>query len=73
MTECIDHPQLRARATIVDDYGVDQPAPAPRFSRTPGAIQGPPPWPGQHTDAALADWGFSGDELAKLHETGAIK
>jgi alpha-methylacyl-CoA racemase len=73
MTECIDHPQLRARATIVDEYGVDQPAPAPRFSRTPGAIQGPPPWPGQHTDAALADWGFGADELAKLRETGAIR
>jgi alpha-methylacyl-CoA racemase len=73
MSECVDHPQLRERATIVDDYGVQQPAPAPRFSRTPGAIQGPPPWPGEHTDSALTDWGFAADELAKLRETGAIK
>jgi alpha-methylacyl-CoA racemase len=73
MSEAVDHPQIRARSTIVDDYGVEQPAAAPRFSRTPGAIQGPPPWPGQHTDEALADWGFTPDELDKLRQTGAIR
>jgi alpha-methylacyl-CoA racemase len=73
MSEAVDHPQIRARNTIVDDYGVEQPAPAPRFSRTPGAIQGPPPWPGQHTDEALADWGFTLAELEKLRETGAVR
>jgi alpha-methylacyl-CoA racemase len=73
MSEAVDHPQIRARNTIVDDYGVEQPAPAPRFSRTPGAIQGPPPWPGQHTDDALADWGFTLAELEKLRETGAVR
>jgi alpha-methylacyl-CoA racemase len=57
----------------VNEYGLDQPAPAPRFSRTPGTIQGPPAWPGQHTDEVLADWGFDDDEVAKLRETGAIK
>jgi alpha-methylacyl-CoA racemase len=73
MSEAVDHPQIRARNTIVDDYGVEQPAPAPRFSRTPGAIQGPPPWPGQHTEEALADWGFTLAELEKLRETGAVR
>jgi alpha-methylacyl-CoA racemase len=73
MSEAVDHPQVRARKTIVDDYGTDQPAPAPRFSRTPGAIQRPPAWPGQHTDDALTDWGFTPDELTKLRETGAIR
>ena len=48
------------------------PAPAPRFSRTPGAIQRPPAHPGQHTDEALADWGFSPAELARLREQKAI-
>ena len=30
------------------------------------------PWPGQHTDEALADWGVAAAEIAKLRETGAI-
>jgi alpha-methylacyl-CoA racemase len=73
MGEAAEHPHLKDRRTIVEEYGVQQPAPAPRFSRTPGAIQGPPAWPGQHTDAALADWGFTADELATFRATGAVK
>jgi alpha-methylacyl-CoA racemase len=73
MTEAAEHPHIKARNTVVNEYGLDQPAPAPRFSRTPGEIQGPPAWPGQHTDAVLADWGFAADEVAKLRETGAVK
>ncbi len=73
MGEAAGHPHLEERGTIVEEYGVQQPAPAPRFSRTPGAIQRPPAWPGQHTDAALADWGFTADELAVLRATGAVK
>jgi alpha-methylacyl-CoA racemase len=73
MSEAVDHPQIRARNTIVDDYGVEQPAAAPRFSRTPGAVQGPPAWPGQHTDEALTDWGFAPDEIEKLRQTGAVR
>ena len=73
MAEAVDHPHIKARSTVVNEYGLDQPAPAPRFSRTPGTIQGPPAWPGQHTDEVLADWGFDDDEVAKLRETGAIK
>jgi alpha-methylacyl-CoA racemase len=73
MSEAARHPHVQARRTIVEDFGVQQPAPAPRFSRTPGEIQGPPPWPGQHTDDALRDWGFSTKDVAKLRETGAVK
>ncbi|MBV8950133.1 MAG: CoA transferase, partial [Actinobacteria bacterium] len=73
MSEAVDHPHVRARNTIVDDYGVEQPAPSPRFSRTPGTIQRPPAWPGEHTDDALADWGFTSDEIGKLRETGAVR
>jgi len=73
MSESIEHPHIQARRTIVDDYGVEQPAPAPRFSRTPGAIQRPPAWPGEHTDAVLAEWGFTADDLAKLRDAGAIR
>ena len=49
-----------------------QPAPAPRFSRTPSAVQGAPVKPGAHTDTALAHWGFDAAEIAQLKTDGAI-
>jgi alpha-methylacyl-CoA racemase len=54
------HPHNRARATFVSQFGVTQPAPTPRFSGTPGAIQGPPPLPGAHTREVLEEWGVTG-------------
>ena len=53
------HPHNAARKTFVEVDGVTQPAPAPRFSATPGVIQGPPPAIGADTAAVLADWGVS--------------
>ncbi|MGH9030678.1 MAG: CaiB/BaiF CoA transferase family protein [Acidimicrobiia bacterium] len=73
MPEAAAHPHMRARRTIVEEFGIPQPAPAPRFSRTGGAIQGPPAWPGQHTDEVLAAWGFTADEIAKLRDAGAVR
>jgi len=73
MTEAQEHPHMKARNTFVEVAGSPQPGPTPRFSRSAAEISGPPPHAGQHTDEALADWGFGGDELAKLHEAGAIK
>jgi alpha-methylacyl-CoA racemase len=72
MTEAPSHPHNVARQTFVERDGVIQPAPAPRFSRTNAEIAGPPPAPGEHTDDALADWGFSADEVAKLRDAGAV-
>jgi len=72
MAEAPAHPHNRARGTFVEVDGVPQPGPAPRFSRTPGAIGRPPAAPGQHTEEALRDWGFSADELADLRKSGAI-
>lgn len=72
LTEAPAHPHLAARETFTEVGGVLQPAPAPRFSRTPGAISRPPAYPGQHTDEALADWGFSADEVSGLRAGGAI-
>lgn len=73
MDETIGHPHIQARETIVNEFGLDQPAPAPRFSRTPGEIQGPPAWPGQHTDEVLGEWGFAADEIAVLRDAGAVR
>jgi alpha-methylacyl-CoA racemase len=49
-----------------------QPAPAPRFSRTPAALSQEPARPGEHTAEALADWGFEHADIAALTAAGAI-
>ncbi len=67
------HPHIAERGTFTEVAGVVQPAPAPRFSRTPGSIDRPPPHAGQHTSEGLAAWGFAEAEIAKLLETGAVK
>ncbi|MEZ5409643.1 MAG: CaiB/BaiF CoA-transferase family protein [Acidimicrobiales bacterium] len=72
MAEAPNHPHNVARGTFVEVDGVIQPGPAPRFSRTPGQVQSPPPDPGQHTEAVLADWGWSADQIADLRSAGAI-
>jgi alpha-methylacyl-CoA racemase len=72
MVEATTHPHNVARRTFVDVAGSVQPAPAPRFSRTPAAIDRPPQMAGANTDEVLADWGVTPDELAGLRESGAI-
>jgi alpha-methylacyl-CoA racemase len=61
-----------ARGTFVEVGGVKQPGPAPRFSRTPCEVVRPPPAAGEHTDAALAEWGFSRQEIAQLRDAKAV-
>lgn len=56
--EAPDHPHNKERETFVEVEGVVQPAPAPRFSKTNGAIQRPPPGIGEHTEEVLAEWGI---------------
>ena len=72
MDEAPQHAHNAARRTFVEVEGVTQPAPAPRFSATPGVIQGPPPKIGAHNDEALADWGFSSEAIAGLKASGAL-
>ncbi|MGQ0674742.1 MAG: CaiB/BaiF CoA transferase family protein [Rhodospirillales bacterium] len=67
------HPHNAARRSFVSAFGVTQPAPAPRFERTPGAVAGPPPAPGRDTRAALKDWGFADSEIDALVESGAAR
>ena len=66
LDEAPRHPHNVARQTFVDVAGVIQPAPAPRFSATPGAIQGPPPAIGAHDREVLLDWGFTPGEVAAI-------
>ena len=70
--EAPEHPHNRARGTFTEVEGVVQPAPAPRFSRTPGGVSGPPVQPGRDTDSVLADFGFDAGELGALRDSGAI-
>jgi len=57
--EAAADPHLVARGTYVTGDGIIEPSPAPRFSRTPGQLSGPPPVPGQHTTEALTEWGLA--------------
>jgi alpha-methylacyl-CoA racemase len=72
MAEAREHPHNRARDMFVEVAGVAQPAPAPRFSRTPATVQRPASKPAADTDGVLADWGFSGPEIARLRDEKAI-
>ncbi|MER7704603.1 CaiB/BaiF CoA-transferase family protein [Kitasatospora sp. NPDC097605] len=60
MRQAHAHPHLASRATYVEADGVTQPAPAPRFSATPGALRRPPARPGADTAEVAADWGLPG-------------
>lgn len=72
MGEAPDHPHHRARGTFVQHDNIFQPAPGPRFDRTPGEISGPPPVAGQHTAEILAEFGFDEAEQISLRDAGAV-
>jgi len=59
-----------SRNSFLEVGGVQQPAPAPRFSRTPGAVRRAPPERGQGGRQALRDWGFDDDAIKKLGSLG---
>ncbi|OKJ93598.1 carnitine dehydratase [Streptomyces sp. CB03234] len=56
LREAPAHPHLAARGTFTDHGGITQPAPAPRFSATPGSLTRPPAQPGADTDDVARDW-----------------
>jgi alpha-methylacyl-CoA racemase len=71
--EAAAHPHNVHRSTFVEIGGVVQPAPAPRFSRTPPEVAGPAARPGEHTAEVLGDWGFAAGEIAELRDAGAVR
>lgn len=66
--EAARHPHAVARDGFVNVDGVVQPAPAPRFSRTPGEPRGV----AAARSNPLLDWGFSAGELSALAQDGAV-
>jgi len=72
LAEAPQHPHNQARETFVEFEGVTQPAPAPRFSRTPSAIQSSAAMAGEHSEEILSSWGFAAEEIAELKDAAAI-
>ncbi|MBM3696147.1 MAG: CoA transferase [Actinobacteria bacterium] len=70
MGEAPHHPHNSARGTFVEVGGVVQPAPAPRFGRTPAGMPSPPVAAGAHTETVLTRFGFSSEEVAALRASG---
>ena len=66
LLEAPRHPHNQARDAFVDVDGLTQPAPAPRFSRTPSEVVRRSPYPGEGGEQALRQWGLSDDEIARF-------
>ena len=73
LAEAPAHPHNVSRRTFVEVDGVVQPAPAPRFSRTPAELPAPPAAAGQHTTEVLLEWGFSRAEVGALLDAGVVR
>jgi alpha-methylacyl-CoA racemase len=72
LTEAPRHAHNIARRTFVTHAGIVQPAPAPRFSRTPAALNRRPPVPGEHSVEILSALGYTPEEIADLSAAGTI-
>jgi len=73
IAEAPQHSHNQARQAYVNVEGAWQPAPAPRFSRTPPAVQGAAPERGLHTDEVLVLAGYSPGEVEALRQSGAAR
>lgn len=66
MSEVASHPHNQTRQTFVDVDGLSQPAPAPRFSRTPSEISRPAAAAEADVHAVLKGWGASSGLLERF-------
>ncbi len=69
-SEAKRHPHNVARKSYVEVAKVEQPAPAPRFSRTPAGVRRAPPERGEGGREALGEWGFDVAAIDKLKALG---
>jgi alpha-methylacyl-CoA racemase len=70
LQEAAEHPHQQARSGFQTVDGINHPAPAPRFSRTPGGIRGPARERGVGGMEALRDWGISEKDLGGISALG---
>lgn len=73
MAEAPRHPFAQDRKSFVEVAGVVQPAPAPRFERTPGSVKSPPPLVGEHSRTLLQAHGFSDAEIEQALAAGIVE
>lgn len=73
LKEAHDHPHHQARETFIDVEGMRQPAPAPRFHRTPSRVSGRGHAPGADTYAVLSASGFSKEAIAAMQAAGVVE
>ena len=69
-SEARAHPHASARQAFQQVGSIEQPAPAPRFSKTPGRTVRPPPERGALGREALAEWGFDAAAVERLVALG---
>ena len=72
LDEAPQHPHNLARSTFIEVAGVKQPAPAPRFSRTPAAVSRPPAEAGEHSVEILSAGGFTAADIEALRNQHVI-
>lgn len=72
MDEAPGHPHNAARSTFVEAFGMVQPGPAPRFSRTAGAVNGPPALAGKHSTDVLSSWGVDPEQVKRFVAAGVV-
>ena len=70
LQEAQSHPHNVARGTYVDVGAMQQPAPAPRFSRTAGGVAFAGRAAGTDTDAVLAELGYDDNAIAQMRQAG---
>lgn len=70
--EAAEHPHNHYRNTFIQNDGLLQQSPAPRFSRTSPEIRRKPPLPGEHTDQVLEEFGFEISEIDRLKSSGIV-
>lgn len=71
LAEALEHPHNVARGTYTEVAGAQVPGPAPKFSKTPGAV-GSVPKPGADSGTVLTELGYHDAELAELRGAGTI-
>jgi alpha-methylacyl-CoA racemase len=72
LDEITSHEHIRARGTFIEEDGIWQPAPAPRFSGTPAPRPEQAVVSGADTEAVMRELGYADEGIAALRDAGAM-